>query len=82
MGDGQSKNWQPKTNNISDDYKISSKVLGHGINGKVVEIVSKADNKIYALKVSLLVLIALMMFKIHSFDCCCVLDSLSLSNKS
>lgn len=50
MGDGQSKNWQPKTNNISDDYKISSKVLGHGINGKVVEIISKVESKTYALK--------------------------------
>ena len=51
MGDGQSKAWQPKTNPVSDDYKISSKVLGLGINGKVVECISKTDGRKFALKV-------------------------------
>ena len=51
MGDGQSKTWQPKTNNIADDYKISSKVLGLGINGKVVECSNRSNGEKYALKV-------------------------------
>ena len=39
-----------KTNPISDDYKISSIVLGLGINGKVVECFDEGGEK-YALKV-------------------------------
>ena len=41
-----------KTTPILDDYKISSKVLGLGINGKVVECYNKKDNTKYALKVN------------------------------
>ena len=39
-----------KTNPISDDYKISSNVLGLGISGKVVECYDEGGEK-YALKV-------------------------------
>jgi len=39
-----------KTNPITDDYKISSNVLGLGINGKVVECTDKNNEK-FALKV-------------------------------
>ena len=39
-----------KTNPISDDYKISSNVLGLGISGKVVECFDESGEK-YALKV-------------------------------
>ena len=60
MGDGHSKNWQPKTNNISDDYKISSKVLGFGINGKVVQVISKTDSSVRALKVRFFIYVFLL----------------------
>ena len=40
-----------KKNSITDDYKISSEVLGLGINGKVVRCFSKATGQRYALKV-------------------------------
>ena len=39
-----------KSNPITEDYKISSNVLGLGINGKVVECFTEAGDK-YALKV-------------------------------
>ena len=39
-----------KTNPITEDYKISSNVLGLGINGKVVECTDKNGEK-FALKV-------------------------------
>ena len=42
---------QIKTNPISEDYEISSKVLGLGINGKVVECFNKQTGKKHALKV-------------------------------
>lgn len=41
----------PKKHAISDDYTLSSNVLGLGINGKVLECVQKATGKKYALKV-------------------------------
>ena len=41
-----------KTTNITNDYTISSRTLGVGINGKVVECFSKRTNQKYALKVS------------------------------
>jgi mitogen-activated protein kinase-activated protein kinase 2 len=50
MGESQSKSMQPKKNPITDDYSLSSSVLGLGINGKVIECTSKADGKKYALK--------------------------------
>ena len=40
-----------KTTNITNDYTISSRTLGVGINGKVVECFSKRTNQKYALKV-------------------------------
>lgn len=39
-----------KATPLIDDYKITDKSLGLGINGKVVEIVSKATGEKYALK--------------------------------
>lgn len=42
---------QPKTTPITDDYEISNTVLGLGINGKVVECISRFDQTKYALKV-------------------------------
>ena len=41
-----------KTSNITVDYTISSRTLGVGINGKVVECFSKRTGQKYALKVS------------------------------
>lgn len=51
MGDSQSRMLVPKKNTITDDYRISSSVLGLGINGKVVECYSRKTNEKYALKV-------------------------------
>lgn len=48
----QSRILQPKRIPISYDYRLSSNVLGLGINGKVIECYSKADGGKYALKVS------------------------------
>ncbi|KAJ8258274.1 hypothetical protein COCON_G00172860 [Conger conger] len=41
---------QIKKNAITDDYKVTSQVLGLGINGKVLEIFQKKDQQKYALK--------------------------------
>lgn len=51
MGDVQSKGLQPKKTPITEDYVLSSKVLGLGINGKVVVCHAKNDNRKCALKV-------------------------------
>lgn len=42
---------QIKKNAITDDYKVTSQVLGLGINGKVLEIYQKKTGDKYALKV-------------------------------
>lgn len=42
---------QIKKNAITDDYKVTSQVLGLGINGKVLEIFQKTTGDKYALKV-------------------------------
>lgn len=44
--------FKPKTNPITEDYKISKNVLGVGINGKVVECVKRKVGEKFALKVS------------------------------
>lgn len=54
MGDVQSKGLQPKKTPVTDDYILSSKVLGLGINGKVVVCHTKSDNRKCALKVTCL----------------------------
>ncbi|XP_029912106.1 MAP kinase-activated protein kinase 2-like [Myripristis murdjan] len=41
---------QIKKNAITDDYKVTSQVLGMGINGKVLEIFQKESGEKYALK--------------------------------
>uniref|UniRef100_A0A8C7TF77 non-specific serine/threonine protein kinase n=1 Tax=Oncorhynchus mykiss TaxID=8022 RepID=A0A8C7TF77_ONCMY len=41
---------QIKKNAITDDYKVTSQVLGMGINGKVLEIFQKGSGDKYALK--------------------------------
>ncbi|XP_071776871.1 MAP kinase-activated protein kinase 2-like [Centroberyx gerrardi] len=41
---------QIKKNAITDDYKVTSQVLGMGINGKVLEIFQKENGEKYALK--------------------------------
>ncbi|XP_068598944.1 MAP kinase-activated protein kinase 2 [Brachionichthys hirsutus] len=43
-------NLQIKKNAITDDYKVTSQVLGLGINGKVLEIFQKRTGDKYALK--------------------------------
>jgi len=46
-------NWKPlkfNTAPIGDFYRVKSKVLGHGVNGKVKQCVNKAGQK-FALKV-------------------------------
>jgi len=48
----QSRILHPKRVPISYDYRLSSHVLGLGINGKVLECYSKANGQKYALKVS------------------------------
>ena len=52
MGDVQSRGLQPKKTPITDDYELSNKVLGLGINGKVVVCYNKTDNRKCALKVT------------------------------
>ena len=44
-------NLQIKKNAITDEYKVTSQVLGMGINGKVLEILQKKTGDKYALKV-------------------------------
>ncbi|KAI7795026.1 MAP kinase-activated protein kinase 2 [Triplophysa rosa] len=41
---------QIKKNAIIDDYKVTSQVLGLGINGRVLEIFHKRSGEKYALK--------------------------------
>ena len=61
MGDVQSKGLQPKKTPITDDYELSSKVLGLGINGKVVVCNNKTDGRKCALKVTPIVFLMLQM---------------------
>ena len=57
MGENQStqsgvkQTFTAKKNAITDDYEISKKVLGLGINGKVLECTHKQTKEKYALKV-------------------------------
>lgn len=44
---------QIKKNAIIDDYKVTSQVLGLGINGKVLQIFNKRTQEKFALKVGL-----------------------------
>ena len=46
---------RPKTSLITNDYDLSQKVLGVGINGKVLECFEKKSAKRFALKVSTIV---------------------------
>ncbi|GAB0092119.1 MAP kinase-activated protein kinase 2 [Sergentomyia squamirostris] len=41
----------PKTTPITDDYEISSRILGLGLNGKVVQCINKRTGEKFALKV-------------------------------
>ena len=45
-------NLKSKTTSILDEYSVTNKVLGLGINGKVVECYRKDNGQKYALKVS------------------------------
>ncbi|XP_007247807.2 MAP kinase-activated protein kinase 2 isoform X2 [Astyanax mexicanus] len=47
---GQKPSLQIKKNAITDDYKVTSQVLGLGINGKVLEVFHKKTQAKYALK--------------------------------
>uniref|UniRef100_A0A8C6TB93 non-specific serine/threonine protein kinase n=1 Tax=Neogobius melanostomus TaxID=47308 RepID=A0A8C6TB93_9GOBI len=49
-GQQQQPTLQIKKNAITDDYKVTSQVLGLGINGKVLEIFQKKTGDKYALK--------------------------------
>ena len=59
MGENQStqsgtqtkQTFKAKTNAITDDYEITKKVLGLGINGKVHEVTHRQTKEKYALKV-------------------------------
>ncbi|KAL0277489.1 UNVERIFIED_CONTAM: hypothetical protein PYX00_004746 [Menopon gallinae] len=51
MGENDLRKRVPKTTPITNDYEISSNVLGFGINGKVVECLSKKTKQKFALKV-------------------------------
>ncbi|KAJ6659824.1 hypothetical protein lerEdw1_018279 [Lerista edwardsae] len=42
-----------KKNAITDDYKVTTQVLGLGINGKVLEIFNKKTGDKFALKISI-----------------------------
>lgn len=44
---------QVKRNVITDDYSVTSQVLGMGINGRVLEIFHKESGEKYALKVNM-----------------------------
>lgn len=44
---------QIKKNAIIDDYKVTTQVLGLGINGKVLQILNKRTQEKFALKVGL-----------------------------
>lgn len=44
---------QIKKNAITDDYKVTSSVLGQGINGRVIEVFQRKTGEKFALKVSL-----------------------------
>lgn len=58
-GEGQStvpaKNmsYTPKRHSLNTDYEISKKVLGLGINGKVLECIDKKSKEKFALKVNI-----------------------------
>lgn len=45
-------NLKSKSTYILDEYSVTNKVLGLGINGKVVECIRKENGQKYALKVS------------------------------
>uniref|UniRef100_A0ACB8F5H2 MAP kinase-activated protein kinase 2 n=1 Tax=Sphaerodactylus townsendi TaxID=933632 RepID=A0ACB8F5H2_9SAUR len=45
---------QIKKNAITDDYKVTTQVLGLGINGKVLEIFNKRTSDKFALKIGTL----------------------------
>lgn len=46
---------RPKTSLITNDYDLSQKVLGVGINGKVLECFEKKTGGKFALKVSTII---------------------------
>lgn len=48
---------QIKRNVITDDFSVTSQVLGMGINGRVLEIFHKESGEKYALKVNTLIFV-------------------------
>lgn len=57
---------RPKTSLITNDYDLSQKVLGVGINGKVLECFEKKTGGRFALKVStIIVRHATLVWLIH-----------------
>ena len=48
----QNRPFTPKKHPVSNDYDITQKSLGVGINGKVLECIRKSDRQSFALKVS------------------------------
>jgi len=60
------KVFKTKTVPITNDYRITEKVLGLGINGKVVECWDKTTNKKCALKVIIILLLILKHSSVSS----------------
>ena len=49
----QNRPYSAKKHSISNDYEITQRSLGVGINGKVLECVRKTDRQRFALKVGI-----------------------------
>ena len=47
----QNRPFSPKKNSITQDYEVTNRSLGVGINGKVLECYRRTDSQKYALKV-------------------------------
>ena len=53
-------NLKSKLTSILDEYSVTNKVLGLGINGKVVECYRKDNGQKYALKVRIFIIFLIM----------------------
>eukprot|EP00794_Sanderia_malayensis_P018393 gene18393-20247_t len=46
----QNRPLAPKRHQVTNDYDVTQKSLGVGINGKVLQCIRKSDNQKFALK--------------------------------